>query len=367
MKAILFLTIVTSCVGWAGAVYNITDLGTLGGNTSMAYAVNDSGHTVGTATSVFGNMNAMSFGVALPGGAGASESSAWGVNNTDQISGTQYINGQAYSTVWNNGTPQLIAGAGSYATGINQNGDVAGMLTSAGGQGEAFITANGTLLPLGVLPGSSWSSAYAINNSDQAAGYAQSGGAMRAFVWSVQNGYAMLGGLGGANSYAMAINDSGEVAGHAQTASGYLHAVVWNNGTVRDLGTLDGGNSYAYGLDNAGDVVGYSGSDAFLYQNGVMLDLNNLIDPASGWTLTQAYAINSLGEIAGAGLFDGVEHAYLLDAAPPTAVSTGASSRSVPQFAVVTPEPTAWSLMLLGLLGILAMKARKVKAKTGTR
>ena len=100
----------------------------------------------------------------------------------------------------------------------------------------------------------------------------------------------------------MAINDSGEVAGHAQTTSGYLHATVWRTERViQDLGTLNGGNSYAYGLNDAGDVVGYSGSDAFLYQNGVMLDLNNLIGAGSGWTLTQAYAINSLGEIAGSG------------------------------------------------------------------
>jgi probable HAF family extracellular repeat protein len=369
MKLILCLMILSSHAAWAGPVYNITDLGTLGGTTSMAYALNDAGHTAGTATTNFGNMDAMSYGVPLAVSAGGINSSAWGVNNGDQISGTQYIGGQTYATVWNNGAPQLIAGAGSYGTGINQSGDIAGMFTNSGGQGEAFIVVNGVMQALGTLQDSTWSSAYGINNSDQAAGYAQTGSGMRGFVWSAQTGYSVLGTLGGINSYAMAINDSGQVAGHAQTASGYMHAALWNDGGVRDLGTLNGGNSYAYGLDNSGDVVGTSGSQAFLYQNGVMLDLNLLTDSGSGWTLTQAYAINSVGEIAGAGLFNGVEHAYLLDLAPQTFPASAAfnSSGAASQFTTVAPEPAAWTLMLLGLGALLAMKARPGKARAGTR
>jgi len=286
---------------------------------------------------------------------GAWESSAWGVNNADQISGTQYINGVAYSTVWNNGTPQLIAGPDSYGTGINQNGDVAGMLTS-GGQGEAFVMINGIVQVLGSPDGCFWSSAYSINNADQAAGYAQTWGGMRAFVWSPDTGYLTLGTLGGANSYAMAINDAGEVAGHAQTSSGYLHAAVWSGSSIQDLGTLNGGNSYSYGLDDAGDVVGASGGRAFLYQDGVMLDLNNLLASGPGWTLTQAYAINAGGQIAGAGLFNGVEHAFLLDPARP--VATSASFFAAPESSLVTPEPAAWTLVMVGLAGLAAMKAR---------
>jgi probable HAF family extracellular repeat protein len=365
MKPILFLTIWASHAAWATPVYKIIDLGTLGGNTSMAYAVNDAGHTVGTATTIFGNMSAMSYGVALDVSAGATESSAWGVNKADQISGTQYIGGQAYSTVWDNGAPRLIAGAGSYGTGINQNGDIAGMFTTPGGVGQAFVTINGMLQPLGAMAGAGWSAAYSINNSGQAAGYAQTSAGMRAFAWSPQGGYARLATLGGANSYAMAINDSGDVAGHAQTASGYIHAALWSNGVVQDLGTLNGGDSYAYGLDSAGDEVGYSGSHAFLYQHGVMLDLNDLIDPGTGWTLTQAYAINSQGAIAGAGVFDGVEHAYLLE--PTQTVSANASLLAPAQSLLVTPEPASWSLMLFSMIALLVLKARNMKGGTGTR
>ena len=39
---------------------------------------------------------------------------------------------------------------------------------------------------------------------------------------------------------------------------------------------------------------------AFLY-NGSMTDLNALISPSLGWTLTYAYAVNAAGQIAGVG------------------------------------------------------------------
>ncbi|HEY4364282.1 MAG TPA: PEP-CTERM sorting domain-containing protein [Bryobacteraceae bacterium] len=358
MKLFLLLTGLVSAHAWASSIYNITDLGTLGGNSSMAYALNDAGQAAGTATNPFGNMNAMNFGGALSLSAGASESSAWGVNNANQISGTQYINGVAYATVWNNGAPELLAGANSYGTGINQSGDAAGMLVSRG-QGEAFVMINGIVQVLGSPDGCFWSSAYSINGADQAAGYAQTWGGMRAFVWSPDSGYLTLGTLGGANSYAMAINDSGEVAGHAQTSSGYLHAALWNGSSIQDLGTLDGGNSYAYGIDAAGDVVGASGDHAFLYQDGVMLDLNSLLTAGPGWTLTQAYAINASGQIAGAGLFNGVEHAFLLNPTepqpPPTASSLFFAS---PEYSVTTPEPSSWTLILAGLaLGLVPFRA----------
>jgi probable HAF family extracellular repeat protein len=338
MKLILLLPVLAILpnAAWASS---IIDLGSLGGATSMAYSVNDHGQTAGSADTIFGNTQAMSGGGPLAMSAGAYDSSAWSVNNAGQISGAQLIGGESYATVWNSGTPQLIAAAGSYGLGMNQSGDVAGMFTTSTGQGEAFERINGILTPLGIASGQIWSAAYGINNSDEAAGYALSNGAMQAFLWSSQSGYMTLGTLGGANTYALAINDSGQAAGHAQTAAGYMHATLWTNGAAQDLGTLNGGNSHAYGLNNAGEVVGDSAGHAFLYQDGVMLDLNSMVDPASGWTLTAAYAINALGEIAGAGLFNGTEHAFLLDPAP----STFSTSAAV-------PEPATWSLVLLSLV-----------------
>ena len=57
---------------------------------------------------------------------------------------------------------------------------------------------------------------------------------------------------------------------------------------------------------------------AFIYKNGVMTDLNNLIDAESGWSLTFAIDINENGQIVGAGNYNGALHAYLLMPMPAT-------------------------------------------------
>jgi len=89
---------------------------------------------------------------------------------------------------------------------------------------------------------------------------------------------------------------------------------------MRDLGSL-GGNSVASGINSRGDIVGRADvkdeSHAFLYQCGVMLDLNAL--PAvmqSGWLLTEAVAINNLGQIAANGVVNGESRGFLLS--PPS-------------------------------------------------
>jgi probable HAF family extracellular repeat protein len=51
------------------------------------------------------------------------------------------------------------------------------------------------------------------------------------------------------------------------------------------------------------EIAGATGTHAFLYQNGVMQDLNRLLPPGSGWVLEAATAINGSGEIAGFGAY----------------------------------------------------------------
>jgi len=47
-----------------------------------------------------------------------------------------------------------------------------------------------------------------------------------------------------------------------------------------------------------------------------MLLLDSLLDPAGGWTVTDARAINALGQIAGSACKDGLCYAVRLDLAP---------------------------------------------------
>jgi probable HAF family extracellular repeat protein len=220
-----------------GSIYEVYDLGQLGGNASAACGINSTGTTTGEATDTFGNMRAVSASGSDSGCsvlAGANPATASDLNGAGAIVGTQYLNGVAYATRWMNGSPQTMGGAGSYATGINESGQITGMAT-VNGQGHAFVTMpGGAALDMGVPAGGLWSAGYDVNASGQVAGYAMTGSRFRAFVWTEQSGYVTIGTFGGQNSYAMALNDAGVTAGHAQASNGHLRAFTWDGAAVRD-------------------------------------------------------------------------------------------------------------------------------------
>ena len=49
-----------------------------------------------------------------------------------------------------------------------------------------------------------------------------------------------------------------------------------------------------------------------IYQKGVLTDLNSLIPAGSGWVLNEARSISESGQIAGSGVLNGQERAFLL-------------------------------------------------------
>jgi probable HAF family extracellular repeat protein len=121
-----------------------------------------------------------------------------------------------------------------------------------------------------------------------------------AFRWDSQNGMHDLGTLGPHGlSFANAVNGAGQVVGGAYDDSSHTHAFLYD-GTMHDLGTFRGLVSIAHGINDMGAVVGFAGETSphgFVYADGVMTDLNDLIDPGSGLTIYSAYAINNAGWI----------------------------------------------------------------------
>ncbi len=324
-------------------VYSVIDVGTLGGSSATGYAISSSGAVAGYAQTPAGYQNAFSYnGQFTPlTAAGALSSQANGINSSGVIAGTVYTTNGAVAGIWNGTSFSAIASPDSYAMGINDQGWVAGA-----SQGDAYLDRNGVFTNLGTLPGGTWSSAYAVNGTGQVAGYGgASDGYFHAFVWSENSGMVDLGTLGGSSSYGLGINAAGDVAGSSTDSSGFLKAFLWTHAGLQNLGTLSGANSsMGYGINASNNIVGYSGGHAFLWNNGIMTDLNSLIPLNSGWELDAAYAINDLGQIAGEGTYNGQAHAFLLNQASPVVI----------QAAQQLPEPATASIFFLLTAGWLS-------------
>ena len=347
-------------LAWAVPVFQVQAIGPAGFN-STATAISGTGAAVGNYLQNDGTYRAFLWQngqvttLAMP--AGSVQTWATAIGGAGQAGGYTDSLQAPQGVIWDNfGKP--VATAGAYVMGLNAHGDAAGMGIGSDGSGYAFVTRNGVMTSLGQPAGGDWSSANAINSASMTAGTTMNGsGSFRAFTSAVDGAIALLAGLGGANSYAKAISDNGVVAGHSQTANGALRATVWNGSTATGLGTLGGINSYAYAINAAGQVAGYSdlpgdtGTSAFLYDNGVLRDLNGLIGPGSAWQLLAAYGMNNRGQIVGRGLYYGQEQAFLLTPSFET-------SAAAPLADTAIPEPATFLLVGAPILAYFALRSR---------
>jgi probable HAF family extracellular repeat protein len=219
-----------------------------------------------------------------------------------------------------------LGGTSSQADSINESGEISGVSNLAGDAADhAFVFSRGRMIDLGTLGGSN-SSGFGLNNRGQVTGYSDIAGDVEAHAFLYSAGkMADLGTLGGSFSIGFQISNSGGVVGDSYTdGDAEDHAFVYRNGKMKDLGTLGGFFSSAHGINGCGQIVGTSetaGGDvhAFIVAEGVMHDLNDLLDAAAAadWVLVEADAINDIGQITGYGFSSNGLRGFVLTTAQP--------------------------------------------------
>ena len=312
--------------------YMLVDLGTLpGGGASGAYSINVHGQTVGSARTPHDNSHAVLWEddwIIDLGTLGGEYSSAHDINDNGLVVGTAYTSEEKQRAfLWEKGVMKNLGTLGgdySTARGVNCAVQVVGLAEDETGYTAAFLWENGEMIDIGSLGGEQ-SQAYDINEAVQITGYSYDpAGNMRGFFWSDGGPMRDIGTLGGDECWPRAINDSAQIVGSSSS-----HAFLWTekDGMI-DLGTLPGGASPgAYDINNAGQVVGAvtfrsnKEHHAFIWQDGIMTDLNDLVPAGCAWDyLNRGSGINDHGEIVGSarrGEFDYaaflMTHAYCGD------------------------------------------------------
>lgn len=315
------------------AAYTVTDLGTLGGATSRAYAVNEQGHVAGSAdTSVLdaggepirhaflwrdGRM--MELGTPAAG-----NSEAYGLNDRDDVVGRRdwgaflwRHNGAAIKL--QPGSDPIFLRSFIRANAINNSGQIVGF-GDVNGSPVGFVLPRGQPHHYRQTDGT----VVAINRRGEMAGLEQDDNLNSSPVtWKLSGGRVyrtrrLAPWMQSSTNRANSLNNHGLIVGELD---GFAH--LWRPLGSTRLGTLPGfSSSYASSINDAGEVVGvaYSGYDdgypighGFLWgPNSEMVDLNSVLPSNSGWILTGAAAINNHGQIVGTGLHNGIRRAFLL-------------------------------------------------------
>lgn len=223
-----------------------TYMGTLGGTSAIARAVNNNGDVVGgSSPSGYGPERAHAFlyssgSMVDLGTLGGTNSNAYGINNYGSIVGVSSTTGNsaAHPFLYSMGSMSdlgTLGGTFALATAINDNGQVVGYSYLTGnGTSHAFIYDGGTMTDLGVLAGGDRSAARAINNNGDVVGDGNVAlGADAEYPFLYSNGVMQnLNALLPANSgwvllNARDINDYGEIVGEGNlngVRHGYLLA-----------------------------------------------------------------------------------------------------------------------------------------------
>ncbi len=207
---------------------------------------------------------------------------------------------------------ELTGYAGLDAQAINNSGQIVGAIQFADHSVQAFAFANGTVQllrkPHSKRPDSA---AMAVNDDGIIVGavFDESSDTVDSRPALFSNKQTTT--LRMPYSYAVDVNAGGSVLIVGHQAFVGAQGVLWMpDGTQVKLPFSP------TGMNDNGQVVGWLTQPQpprpFLYSGNVTHNLNDLIDPASGWQLLYAFDINNRGQIVGLGKLNGLWSGFLL-------------------------------------------------------
>jgi probable HAF family extracellular repeat protein len=333
LAAGLVLTVALAGVGSASATtgtvaatrYTITDLGDLGGDLSVATAVNNAGRVVGYGQTAGGESHAFEWvdgTITDLGTLGGGSSRANAINDDGTIAGTasRLSGGFGYAVRWRAGVIQDLGSSNafqlSFGNGVDPSGRVVGGQRDSGSRSVfgAIFDQSGSATELRG-PAGELGPANGVNARGQIVGAA-------GYVWRDGTVTSLPGLPGSSGSVAQAINIRGQVVGASfLPATSTSRAVLWQDGVAVDIGTVDAiTTSRATAINAAGQVVGTADPGchpcpsprAWLWNAGRIAPLDDLVPTGSGWVLREANGINDRGQIVGGGVHNGRWRAFLL-------------------------------------------------------
>jgi probable HAF family extracellular repeat protein len=364
--------------------YKVVDLGTLGGSFSWAFAVNNRGWVVGIATltgdtslhaflwhdGLMTDLGILGHPEALP------ISTAVSINDAGEVVGVSETDDPdpfgenscgdfliCLPVVWKDNAIRALptlGGTNGVANDVNEFGVVGGGAetdepdpTCASPQifhVEPVLWTNGRAARLPSIGGDADGFVLGVNDRREAVGvtFDCDSSSGHSVLWRQGKALDMNAAGGDLTAEPNDINNRSQVAGTAYDATGSALAMLWQSGVTRVIGALPGHvESHGNAIDNKGQIVGQSCAPSgwpdcsvFLWEKGVMRDLNDLVSDTS-LTLVDSGKINDVGQIVGLAFTSSGElHGFLATPGNDTSgeVQTSAALPKPPRSAVALPE-----------------------------